>query len=188
MRKKNWKLRILGMILFLSLSSFVMVTIYHFSAENGFESTQTSEMVSEKIKQEVKTKLNDRGLRVVDKIKYYVILHSPYGSDWNANLRKFAHFSLYFFLSCMLYVSFAILGAKKTWRLLLVVVLCFLFALADEYHQSFSVGRGSSMSDVLLDTSGALTAGLVMTTLSWLVIGIKKFVDHCDDAYDAKES
>ena len=42
-------------------------------------------------------------------IKYFVILHSPYGSDWNANIRKLAHFSIYFTLADGIYITLAIL-------------------------------------------------------------------------------
>lgn len=143
-----------------------------------------SETVTEAIKQEVNTKLNERGLRLKDKIKYYVILHSPYGSDWNANVRKLAHFSIYFALSCMVYISFVILGVNKTLRFLFAVALCFLFAMGDEYHQSFTAGRGSSMNDVLLDSFGALCGASMMTVFAWIVSGIHLLVNR---AYDDKQ-
>lgn len=172
MKKKNWGIRILCLLMFLGLSGVVMLSIYKLSAEDGTVSNLRSETVTETIKEEVNTKLNERGLAMVDKIKYFVILHSPYGSDWNSNIRKLAHFSIYFALACMVYISFAILGMKKTLRLLLTIGICFCFALADEYHQSMT-GRTSAMSDVYLDTFGASCAAIGLTILSWIISGIR---------------
>ena len=45
--------------------------------------------------------------------------------------------------------------------LLLLSSQC-LFAVADEFHQSFTSGRTASAQDVILDTAGAITALLLM--------------------------
>lgn len=175
--KKNWGIRILCLLLFLGLSGVVMFSIYKLSSENGYQSNARSETVTEKIKEEVNTKLNDKGVALVDKVKYYVILHSPYGSDWNANIRKLAHFSIYFALAGVVYISFAILGMKKTMRFFLTIILCFLFACADEYHQAYT-GRTSSFSDVILDTTGAFSSTMLLTLWSMFVSGIYFFVSR----------
>ena len=103
-------------------------------------------------------------------------MHSPYGSDWNANIRKLAHFSIYFALACMIYITLAILGVNKTMRFLLTVGICFCFAFGDEYHQQFT-GRTSSMSDVYLDTFGSLCAACLLTVCSWFISGIRGLVN-----------
>ena len=41
------------------------------------------------------------------------------------------------------------------------VPICAVFASIDEMLQNFSEGRGPSVTDVLIDTSGALAAALV---------------------------
>lgn len=172
MKKKNWGIRILCLFIFLGLSSIVALSIYKLSAEDGVVSNNRSETVTEAIKQEVNTKLNERGLALADKVKYFVILHSPYGSDWNGNIRKLAHFSIYFALACMVYISFAILGVKKMLRFILTIAICFCFALADEYHQRLT-GRTSMLSDVYLDTFGAFCATSGLTVLAWIISGIR---------------
>jgi len=40
--------------------------------------------------------------------------------------------------------------------LILAVILAVGYALADEYHQSFILGRNASLKDVLIDSSGVL--------------------------------
>ena len=176
--KKNFKVRILCAILFLGISGIVMYTIYSLSAENGYESNMRSEIVTEKIKEEVSSKLenSEKGMLLSEKIKYFVLMHSPYGSDWNAHIRKLAHFSIYFALACMVYITLAILGVNKTMRFILTVGICFCFAFGDEYHQSFT-GRTSSMSDVFLDTFGSLCATTGLTIISLFFSGIHSLVN-----------
>jgi len=61
---------------------------------------------------------------------------------------------------------------------LLSLFLTFLYAVSDEYHQSFTPGRHSSGNDVLIDVCGALS---VLVLLSVLKIGkkVKHEGDHC---------
>ncbi len=48
---------------------------------------------------------------------------------------------------------------------LLSVFLTFLYAVIDEYHQSFTPGRHSSGKDVFIDVCGALTALVMLYVL-----------------------
>jgi VanZ family protein len=48
---------------------------------------------------------------------------------------------------------------------LLGLFLAFLYAVSDEYHQSFTPGRHSSGQDVLIDVCGALTVLLALYVL-----------------------
>lgn len=71
----------------------------------------------------------------------------------NLILRKLAHFSAYSLL------GFGLTGVagqqKRVPVLPAVILLGGLFALSDEFHQSFSPGRSPSLWDVGLDTCGA---------------------------------
>ncbi len=44
------------------------------------------------------------------------------------------------------------------YRWLLALLMAVLFALSDEYHQSFVEGRGSTITDVMIDSAGASLA------------------------------
>ena len=103
-------------------------------------------------------------------------MHSRYGSDWNANIRKLSHFSIYFTLAAGVYITLARLGVNKFWRFLFTVGICFCFAFGDEYHQKFT-GRTSSMSDVYLDTFGALVSTCIWTVISIIYSGIHLLVN-----------
>jgi VanZ family protein len=59
------------------------------------------------------------------------------------------------------------LSAGPRWLISLIMVL--LFALSDEFHQSFVEGRNSSVIDVFIDITGAsvaLTIGVVYSSNS----------------------
>ncbi|MGL6119966.1 MAG: VanZ family protein [Fusobacteriaceae bacterium] len=41
-----------------------------------------------------------------------------------------------------------------------------LYAMTDEYHQSFIIGRGASIRDVIIDASGGLSGALLVKIVS----------------------
>jgi VanZ family protein len=47
---------------------------------------------------------------------------------------------------------------RTGYRALLALLMAVLFALSDEYHQSFVEGRNSRLTDVVIDTAGAAVA------------------------------
>lgn len=49
-------------------------------------------------------------------------------------------------------------GLSRVYRLFLAFLMASLFALSDEFHQSFVLGRNSSLIDVLIDQAGAAVA------------------------------
>lgn len=75
-------------------------------------------------------------------------------------IRKGAHFTEYGILSLLIWRGWRLEwgGIPPWWG---PVLICFLYACTDEFHQSFVPGRGAAFSDVLIDTSGALVAMLL---------------------------
>lgn len=168
MKKKNWFMRILCALLFVCLSGVIMLSIYTLSAEDGSLSGLRSEQVTETLKEEVQTRLENtpEGMALSEKIKSFVIIHSPYGSDWNLNVRKLAHFSIYFALATMCYITLAILGVGKFGRIVITLLICGAFAVFDELHQGDVVGRTMSKRDVVIDTLGACSSIFILTVIS----------------------
>lgn len=80
-------------------------------------------------------------------------------SDWlNFVMRKTAHFSIYAVLAlCYLYA----LNSWQHWRIALVLAI--LYAISDEYHQSWTPNRRPAWTDVLIDTAGAMTSLALVT-------------------------
>jgi VanZ family protein len=71
-------------------------------------------------------------------------------------VRKTAHFLEYALLAVLLY-SIALVWEKKgLGAVLLVLALAVLLAVADEWHQTYVPGRSGLVSDVIIDSVGAI--------------------------------
>ena len=117
--------------IFKILSFILMGTIFWFSHQNGEESLKQSNFILQYIKDLL--------------------------SLFNLDVRKLAHFTIYFLLGSCYFLSFKNLSKKEV---LISILLTFLYACSDEYHQSFVPGRGPAFKDVLIDTSGG-TLGII---------------------------
>lgn len=82
--------------------------------------------------------------------------------DWqDFTLKKTAHFVEYFILSVLFYRSLrGTTNLQRKGLLFWTVVVCVIYAISDEIHQSFSPGRTPTMRDVIIDTIGSLAGGI----------------------------
>lgn len=153
--KSKGKKIILILFWFFIISAYLLL-IFMMSSENGVQSHWFSTNIVNFLKQ---------NLGFLRPLKQGTLLHAI-NSDYL--LRKIAHFTEYFILSCILYNAFAVFKAKSETRKKFSVLFCFLYALTDEYHQLFIPGRTSLFADVLIDTSGALAAVFVIHVIQSL--------------------
>lgn len=86
-----------------------------------------------------------------------------YLGDANVPVRKFAHMFEYAVLAILYYRSL-LLGACLALQKLAILALfmAIAYALSDEWHQSFVPGRSATLSDVMVDASGALIGLLLI--------------------------
>ena len=91
---------------------------------------------------------------------------------WNAD--KLVHFIC--FGGFAFWVAFAcnIKTAKKWW---LPVVIISLYGIIDEFHQSFTPGRETSVLDWLCDTTGAAMGAFVYLFVCLIITGFRKQKD-----------
>lgn len=84
----------------------------------------------------------------------------------NAPLRKVIHATVYFVLALLLLaISRVIFGSKKyLLSCAITILLCFIFAITDEYHQTFVDGRTGQMMDVMIDTAGTCVGTLLFSS------------------------
>ncbi len=82
-------------------------------------------------------------------------------------IRKTAHFTEYGILALLLFRAFrGNAGSRWAWRWAIYAWLILaLYSLSDEFHQSFTHHRTSSIYDSLIDTSG----GTAVLLLLWLI-------------------
>ncbi len=125
-----------------------MAVIFSFSAQSGEASGGLSAIIAEPV-----TKLLSRW-------------HGPLSAQEEAALyqqvdgaiRTAAHFSEYAVLGGLLFLLFKAVGIRWLW---LPWAAGTLYAVTDEWHQSFSPGRVCDPVDVLIDASGVL-AGILL--------------------------
>lgn len=64
-------------------------------------------------------------------------------------VRKFAHFTEYFVLGLLIY--------NYNKNVLKALIICIIYAISDEIHQLFILGRSFQIKDIIIDTLGSIT-------------------------------
>ena len=110
----------------------------------------------------------------------YPLLHFVFGislktfAPIHGYLRKTGHFVGYFILSLLLFRAWreTLPNAQRwsaRWAVIAFLMSAFVASM-DEWHQTFLATRTGSIHDVLLDSSAALTAQLVIALFLWVRI------------------
>jgi VanZ family protein len=73
-------------------------------------------------------------------------------------VKKGGHFAVYAVLAALIWRAFEWRSRAWSWAWLLAVI----YAISDEWHQSFVAGRHPQATDVLIDACGAATALLIV--------------------------
>ena len=136
----------------------MMYLIFSFSAQTGEVSGELSYKISYKIvevKSEVlhQEKSYDELYYEADQIHFYA--------------RKAAHMTEYFLLAIAVSFPLYVYRVRGFWLFLLAGIICVGFAGLDEYHQSFVAGRGPSVRDVCIDSSGAFIGIILVQLFCW---------------------
>lgn len=81
----------------------------------------------------------------------------PDAGAWDLLIKKGAHFTAYAILVLLAYQAWGV------WKrpFLSAFVIAVLYAISDEYHQTFVPGRNGTMWDVMIDLAGAF-GGLIV--------------------------
>lgn len=70
-------------------------------------------------------------------------------------IRKLAHYTLYFVLGILAFLVVKDYSINKK-LIIYSLLICFLYACSDEFHQLFIIGRSARALDVMIDTFGSL--------------------------------
>lgn len=148
--------RIKGVLfcVFSALAVLVMVVIFCFSAQNAFISQSTSDGVLALVTNAIEGWLSSISPKLAETV--LIIMTSSF--------RKLAHFCIYTLLG--FFVSGAVfcirLKKPRLYKSGIAFIICALYAVTDEIHQSFIPGRSCELRDVIIDSSGALLGTLFM--------------------------
>lgn len=81
-------------------------------------------------------------------------------------VKKSAHLFVYAVLSILIYRSLKLTTHYSLLNLLiLTITLTVLYAVTDEFHQTFTLGRDPTLRDVFIDIAGGLTGLIVRTKI-----------------------
>ena len=147
-----------SILLSLFLVIAVMVIIYCFSAQTGVESGAMSGRITRWVLNLVVPGFGDFSQEKQETIRSAV----------SFVVRKLAHFSEYALLGFSLMLHIAQIEKKITVHFPWLWSWCVgtLYAASDEFHQGFVAGRGPSVRDVMIDSSGVIAGTLL---LLWLI-------------------
>ena len=140
-----------------------MVTIFMFSREDGEKSSKTSGKVTDTVidvtvkDYEQKPAKEKKSIR--EKVSFWV--------------RKTAHFTIYTLLGLMVSLT---IGKRKIFSLgtLGALLFCFMYAVSDEIHQSFTPDRSCDFRDVMIDTSGAALGILISISVMAVIKALNR--------------
>ena len=136
-----------------------MLIIGGFSGSDAKQSSSLSLDVTERL-----VEIIDIGEPMSEQEFYEVVelLHAP--------VRKFAHMTEFAILYVLLIIPSAVLFGMNKKIVGIVLLICVLFAMSDEFHQTFTPGRDGNITDVLIDSLGAAIGMLVS-------LGVNKFTN-----------
>lgn len=143
----------------------IMAIIFYFSAKPATISGESSLMISQ-------TLLN--AYENITDLSYEELARQQVLLDLDHIVRKTAHFIEYAILAAAWVMHF--ITWKKGFRIGvgLSVLITSVYAATDEFHQTFVAGRSGQISDVLLDSCGAVVGAFFFLLLITI---IKKFWD-----------
>lgn len=139
-----------------------MGVIFSFSAENGNESAQTSGKITEKAASEIIENYDTLGEKEKDSALSVVSIV----------VRKLGHFTEFFILGALLTAAFSSRSGIGLRKFVLSLIICFFYALSDEFHQKFVDGRSPALFDVAIDTLGGFFGTLMMIGIVALISAI----------------
>lgn len=154
--KKHWLHSLSKERIWTSLITFlpaiiVMAVIFYFSSCDGTESAQTSSRAVDFIVVALQ-KLPALSLSPEETKELAEALTYP--------IRKFAHMAEYGILAWCFFLG--IYNLVKWYPYIPAFICTFLYAGTDEFHQLYVQGRTGRVSDVLIDSIGALIALLIL--------------------------
>jgi len=140
-----------------------MAFIFTMSARNATDSTRDSEKIGMLVGQ---TLIKDFDRLPEEK-------QHAFAQSIDHAVRKTAHATEYAILGILALGVFCDLKKRAMWAFMTAA----LYAVTDEIHQLFVPGRSGKMTDVLIDSGGALLG--ILLTLGFLCILKKCFSGRC---------
>lgn len=89
-------------------------------------------------------------------------LKSDLPSTWDFIFRKIAHVSEYFVLCYLWYRALRAQNISVMRSLFVAIIASIIYAVTDEWHQSFVTNRHAGAIDIVIDSIGVFSAGVML--------------------------
>ena len=163
MNKKHTLLYLLRIFL-LGLILLNMTTIFLLSAQNAEKSTQTAEKLESVVLDTFLPDAEEHPTDFTEAIRSNLLVF----------LRKSAHVIEFFTLGALLLLFLLTWKRPPLLWAGCALLVSILYAISDEIHQYFIDGRTASVTDVLIDSAGAL-GGILLVLLIHTLVKRRKF-------------
>lgn len=140
-----------------------MAAIFAFSSQDATNSDKTSKGTIEVI-----AKIVDKNFEKLPQVQKDRLV-----ADLNGFVRKAAHFSIYCLLGLLTANALFRFSVRRFPLACVSVGICALYAASDEFHQYFVPGRSCQITDVMIDTGGAVLGTAVFMLLALAAAKIK---------------
>ena len=164
-----------------------MITIFLFSNQDGMESENTSDiitnrLVNETIENNIEIEenvdnTNNENINNSVNVAKYNYEFEMYKGEVRLVVRKSAHFIIYLVGVFLLFNFFRTYNINLRNQIIYAILGIILYASSDEFHQLFVNGRTARVEDVLLDTLGAIVGILLNLICLKIVYKIKNKKD-----------
>ncbi len=138
----------------------IMASIFCFSSKPATTSGESSLMISQTL---LNTYENITDLSYEELTRQQVLL------ELDHFVRKTAHFIEYAFLAAAWVFHFVFRGRGYRIAAGLSILITSVYAATDEFHQTFVAGRSGQISDVLLDSCGAVVGAFIFLSLILII-------------------
>ena len=135
-------------LIYIVLFIVVLISIYYLSSMNNKETNSLSKGVVYK------------SIDIVEHITHKEYDKKSIVNKFNYPIRKCAHFTLFLLLGICIYLLLNSFNIPH--KILISIILSILFATLDETHQMFSLGRSSSILDILIDSMGSIVGIMII--------------------------
>ena len=136
-----------------------MIVIFSFSNQKANDSSKLSDG------------LILRTVRIIEKITNKEYSDEEILEKFVRPVRKLAHFTIYLILGVLVYLYIKEFNISN--KFIISLLICILYAISDEIHQLFIVGRSGKIIDVLIDSLGSLTGIFIIKKVGRLYEKIK---------------
>ena len=138
--------------IFWALTLCVMIMVFNLSSQTRTESSQLSGSITESIVKIIYSDYDSASEE--ERISIMQTAH--------IFVRKAAHFTAYFLIGAFSSVAMYTYNCKQKVKMIVPMIIGMVYAVIDEWHQSFVPGRGPQFTDVILDSFGCAVGILIV--------------------------